>query len=102
MMGQQQIVAGSTLLRRMVLALAIAAVMVLLVMASAAPAFAASGKAKGASASENADQIAYNTSANNLNNFGKPGRGGWEVTAKAANPNTDPQRTPGVADITHL
>jgi len=95
MMGQQQTVARSTLLRRIVLALAIAAVMALLVMASAAPAFAASGKAKGASASLEADQVAYNTMANNLNNFNNPGRGGWEVTAKYAKDNQ------GIDDIAH-
>ncbi len=94
-MGQQQTVAGSTLLRRMVLALAIMAVMVLFVMASAAPAFAASGKAKGASASEEANQVAYNTTANNLNNFDDPGRGGREVTAKYAKENQ------GIDDIAH-
>jgi hypothetical protein len=95
MMGQQQTVAASTFLRRMVLALAIAAVMALLVMASAAPAFAASGKAKGASASLEADQVAYNTMANNLNNFDNPGRGGREVTAKYAKDNQ------GIDDIAH-
>ena len=42
MMGQQQTVAGSTLLRRMVLALAIAAVMAAMVLATTAPAFAKS------------------------------------------------------------
>jgi len=41
-MGQQQTVAGSTLLRRMVLALAIAAVMAAMVLATTAPAFAKS------------------------------------------------------------
>ena len=94
-MGQQQTVAGSTLLRRMVLALAIAAVMALLVMASAAPAFAASGKAKGASASLEADQVAYNTMANNLNNLDNPGRGGRDVTAEYAKHNQ------GIDDIAH-
>ena len=88
-MGQQQTVARATL-RRIVLALAIAAV-----MASAAPAFAASGKAKGASASLEADQVAYNTMANNLNNLDNPGRGGREVTAKYAKDNQ------GIDDIAH-
>ncbi len=41
-MGQQQTVAGSALLRRMVLALAIAAVMAAMVLATTAPAFAKS------------------------------------------------------------
>ena len=41
-MGQQQTVAGSRLLRRMVLALAIAAVMAAMVLATTAPAFAKS------------------------------------------------------------
>ncbi len=42
MMGQQQTLAGSTLLRRMVLALAIAAVMAAMVLATTGPAFAKS------------------------------------------------------------
>ena len=41
-MGQQQKVAGSTLVRRMVLALAIAAVMAAIVLATTAPALAKS------------------------------------------------------------
>ena len=80
MMGQQQTVAASTLLRCMVLALAIAAVMALLVMALAAPAFAVSDEGKG---QENANPIGTQTSGVNLSDP-KPGRGGTDVTSKAA------------------
>ena len=90
MMGQQQTVAGSTLARRMVLALAIAAVMALLVMALAVPAFAASQKG---------NQIGNQTSGLNTSPYYGPGFGGREVTAEAAKPSADPQDPPGVGDI---
>jgi hypothetical protein len=96
MMGQQQqTVVGSTLFRRMVLALAIAAVMALLVMALAAPAFAVSGNGKGG---ERADLIGRQTSGVNQPDTPgyEPGKGGREVTADAAKPGAGP---PGVGDI---
>ena len=87
-MGQQQTVAGSTLLRRMVLALAVAAVMALLVMASAAPAFAAGrDKAVGPLTVEPANLVAQETTVNNLNEGLEPGKGGRDATANFAKNN---------------
>ena len=76
-MGQQQTMAGSTVLRRVVLALAITAVMALLVMALAAPAFAA--------ASDRANQVGKQTSGVNKSDP-EPGRGG-HVSSDAARAN---------------
>jgi hypothetical protein len=95
MMGQQQTLAGSTLVRRMVLALAIAAVITLSVMASAVPAGAVSDKGKG---QENANVIGTQTSGVNVSDP-QPGRGGTDVTSERANPKTDPDHTPGIGDI---
>jgi len=92
MMGQQQqTLAGSTLLRRMVLALAIAAVMALLVMASAAPAFAVSDHGA------NADQVGAQASGVNQPNTPgyEPGKGGHVNSTEAQSDGSDP----GIGDI---
>ena len=96
-MGNQQTVAGSTLLRRMVLALAMAAVVALLVMASAVPAFAVGDKGK---AVERADQVGKQASGVNQPDSGnEPGRGGWDVTAKAAQADSDEGQLSKIGEI---
>ena len=95
MMGQQQTVAGSTLLRRMVLALAIAAVIALLMMALAAPAFTVNIHGT------NADQVGKQASGvNQPDSPGYvPGRGGKEVTAGAAQRHSGTEPLSDVGDI---
>ena len=82
---QQQTVAASTLLRRIVLALAIAAVMALLMMALAAPAFAVSIHGT------NADQVGKQASGvNQPDTPGSiPGRGGQVIRNEAQSDASD-------------